>query len=249
MKECVISKVLLRPEERPLYIRQLLDFDGMSGVEEIPDLAYCAQPLTDLTILENQFSAYNFQGAQAYVKVNIEEIKSWHNSLKDYMKKSGMQVYDPGEVTHPKIFISQPQITPTQGPRTVFDIDVTKVLQGRVFEYTNLWGSTGAGIEESWAVRYNKIPFVVVKKDKYASRMGTGHRRTIVVAVDNVQNRERDLVSLFKKTSSLDSGIGTCENHGNTLLLFEDGKPLCGDAYIHEMYPQLEFEFEKTIPK
>jgi len=249
MRDCAISKVLLRPEERPLYVRQLMDYDGINGVVEIADLCYCAQPLTDLTLLEREFSVRNFSGAEAYVKLDAEMLKAWHSSAKECLHKAQIKTYDPGEVTHPGQFILNPQVTSTQNPRQVYDIDNTKVLEGRLFLYTNLWGSTGAGIEETTAVRYNKLPFVLVQKGRYASRMGTGMRRTLVIAVDNIRKREDALVTLFKKTSALETGIGMCERHKNVLLLFEDGKPICSDSYVEERFPEFAFEFEKTIPK
>ena len=249
MDECVISQVLVRPVDRPLYVSQLMEHDGITGIEEVPDLCYCALPLTDLSVLEKQFSVYNFAGAEAAVKVDSEMIKSWHGTIKDCLRKAKIAIYDPGEVTDPGKIIRDPQITPAQSPREVCDIDIGKVLESRFFAYTNLWGSTGAGIEETTAIRYNKIPFVLVKKDRYSSRMGTGMRRTLVIAIDNIRKREDQLVDLFRKTCALDTGIGTCERHGNVLLLYEDDRPICSDSYVEDRFPHFAFSFSDTLPK
>jgi hypothetical protein len=249
MDECVISQVLVRPVDRPLYVKDLMRYNGIGDIKEDPNACYCAQPLTDLNILMKQFSVYNFIGAKAAMEVDLQMIKSWHDSVKDCLHKASIATYDPGEVTNPKDLILNPQITPAQGPREVSDIDIGKVIECKLFEYTNLWGSTGSGIEEDTAVIYNKISYIITKKDRYSSRMGTGRRRTLVLAIDEMSKRQEQLVNFFRKTSVLEPGIGTCERHGNVLLLFEGDKPLCSDSYVQGRFPDLAFNFSDTLPK
>jgi hypothetical protein len=224
--ECRIEKVLLSPDERSAYISNLLRLDGLGAIEEKRDAVYCAIPLTGASKDERTF------------------IGEEHDKIKRCIMKADLSIYDPKETgTNPWLRIAG-------RPQEVYDLDTIQVVTPKFFEFTNVYPSTGAGIEQQKAITYLKIPVIVTKAGVYTSRMSTGARRTILIEYSDAEAQQDEIAGVFKRLRRYEPGIGMCTVHGNTLLGYSDSQaPVCLSGLMEEQFPGLVYNFDKYVTK
>jgi hypothetical protein len=223
---CKIEKVLLNPEERLKHVMQLLMLDGLGDITENKNGIYCAIPLT---------------GAPPEKRGFIEQE---HDKIKACIRKAGLEIYDPKDLG------TNPWIKLKGRPQEVYDLDTLQVVTPKFFEFTNVYPSTGAGIEEQKAISYGKIAVIVTKAGIYTSRMATGARRTILIEYDDAEVQQEEITGVFKTLKEYNSGMGTCSMHGNTLLGFSGSeKPVCLQGLIANKFPSLVYNFDKYVTK
>jgi len=224
--ECRVTKVLLSSKQRAEYLRRLLRLDGLDVIKEIGDAAYAAVPLTGVPKKERSFI--------------IRE----HEKIKICMSDAGIRIYDPKDAG------MNPWSKIEDSPSDVYDLDSKRVLIARIFELTNLWPSTGGGIELHKAVSYLKMAVNVNKAGVYTSRMSTGARRIILMEYDDARKQRDEISGLFRTLKEYEVGVGICSAHGNTLLGYSDSQaPLCLPGLIAEQFPGLVYNFDKYITK
>ncbi|MEM7825606.1 MAG: hypothetical protein QW412_01965 [Candidatus Aenigmatarchaeota archaeon] len=224
--KCEVEKVLLHPEDRLEYTERLLELDGLGMIEENKNGIYCAVPLT---------------GAPPEKRKFIEEE---HEKIKHCINKAGLEIYDPKDAG------MNPWLKIEDYPQKVYDADTFQLVKSRFFEFTNIYPSTGAGIEQQKAIMYVKIPVIVTKSGIFTSRMSTGARRIILIEYNDAQSQKDDITSLFKTLREFEPGVGMCRVHGNTLIGYsESEKPVCLPGLIQELFPVLVYDFNKYIRK
>jgi hypothetical protein len=215
--------VILDPQQREQHVRSLLKLDGLE-VREDTKACYCALPLT---------------GAAPEMRKLIEEE---HDKIKACISRAGLRIYDPKDSG------TNPWIKLEGKPQDVYDLDTIQVVTPRFFEFTNLYPSTGAGIEEHKAISYVKIPVIVTKSGMYTSRMSNGARRVILIEYENADSQQDDITGVFKTLGGYEPGIGLCSMHGNTLIGFCDGKdPLCLPGLVASKFSGLAYNFDKYL--
>lgn len=220
--ECTIESVLLNPEQRSEHIKRLLELDGLVISEEMVDGIYTALPLT---------------GATDEMKIFIEKE---HEKIKECINDSGLRIYDPKDAA------DNPWRSLKSEPTYVYDVDTIQVVTPRFFEFTNVFPSTGAGVEEQKAITYIKIPVVITKSGIRTSRMSTGARRIILIEYEDAVAQRNEIASVFKTLRAYEPGIGNCSIHGNTLLGFAgNDEPICLPGLIGDKFPSLVYNFEK----
>jgi len=224
--KCEIEKILLNSEQRLVHIEKLLELDGLEDVVENRNGIYCAVPLTGAPEEKRKF------------------IEDEHEKIKTCIKEAGLEIYDPKDAPQ------NPWLKITDLPTTVYDQDTLQVVTPKFFEFTNVYPSTGAGIEQQKAIMYLKIPVIVNKAGVYTSRMSNGARRSIVIEYNDAVSEKEEITSLFKTLMKFEPGIGMCKLHGNTLIGYSDSKnPVCLPGLIDELYPSLVYNFSKYVTK
>lgn len=222
--KCEIKEVLLNPEQRERHIESLLRLDGLGSIKEVRDGIYCAVPLTGAPVDMRNF------------------IHEEHEKIKECIKNAGLKIYDPKDAPQ------NPWIKITDKPQMVYDTDTLQVVTPRFFEFTNVFPTTGGGIEEQKAINYVKIPVVVVKNGTYTSRMSTGARRIILLEYDNAKKQQKEITDVFLTLRKYEPGIGICSFHGNTLLGFsKSGETFCLPGLVEDLFPQLTYNFDKYV--
>lgn len=214
--------MLLDPDQRVVHVRRLLRLDGIRDIKERDDAAYCALPLT---------------GAPVEMR---DVINGDHDAIKACMRSAGLEIYDPKDSG------TNPQISIRGLPQEVYDLDTLQLVTPRFFEFTSLFPSTGAGIEEQKALMFVKMPVIANRAGIYTSRMANGARRVILIEYEDVQAQSAEITDVFRTLMQFEPGIGTCSVHGNTLLGFAGmDAPLCLPGLIAAGFPSLTYNFEK----
>lgn len=223
---CEIKEILLDSAGRGEHVSRLLKLDGIGDVREDKGSIYCAVPLT---------------GAKESEKAMIG---SEHDKIKACVKAAGLKIFDPKDSPY------NPWGVLTGKPVEVYDIDTLQVVTPRFFEFTNVFPSTGAGIEVQKALTYGKIPVIVNKSGIYTSRMANGARRAIVIEYEDAERQKDEIAGVFKILLGYEPGIGICSRHGNTLLGFKHAEaPVCLPGLIESSFPNLVYDFDKYLAK
>jgi len=221
--KCKIEEILLNPEQRKKHIENLLALDGIGHIEEIRDGIYCAVPLTGAPIELRKF------------------IEGEHEKIKTCIRKAGLKIYDPKDSG------MNPWVGIKERPQVVYDADTNQVVTPRFFEFTNIFPTTGGGIEQQKAITFVKIPVVIVKDGTYTSRMSTGARRIILLEYKDAEQQQEEITEVFFTLRNYEIGIGTCSVHGNTLIGFSGKETVCLPGLIEEKFPTLKYNFDKYI--
>jgi len=175
----------------------------------------------------------------ANIEKEIEELWEDHQKIKGYLQDAGKRIYNPAEAP----FNPTKKLVGT--PQDIYDIDRLMVLASMFFEFSNYAATTGAGMEEQTAVDFNKFPFVLTKKGRYVTRMSTGARGIVLLEYDDVDSIKEPFVEFVRAVSRFRPGTGTCSEHGNSLIGFENGRgsPVCMHGLAKELLPGMEYDF------
>lgn len=273
--KCNITEIMLDPRERNEHIKRNLYVDGFNtqsirgylgayesqlnkrmsevssgeGSEKTEKIlrfiSGMRQRVDEGKPVEDESSCYCGLPLTKVPKENRERLIRDHLKIKGYIEKAGILTYDPAEAPF------NPQQGLVDDPRSIFDIDNLMVISSRLFEFTNIDASTGAGIEEKTAITYNKMPLVLVKKGIFSSRMSTGARRIILLEYDDIDSVGYEFTNFVETLKTFNPGVGTCRTHGNTLIGFEDGtkSPVCLEGLAEEILPGMKYDFDAYLKK
>lgn len=215
-------KVVLDSNQRERYLGFLYRQDGISGVIEEADKAYCAVALTALPI-------------------NIlSHIKKRHETIVNVLLPAAkIKTYDP---------MSAP-LSPDKGLtadyKEVYKTDSARILESRFFTGHNLVNSYGIGIELQKAVQFNRIPVIFFDRKIRFSRMLP--HRAIYLAYSDFDKQWRDFVPVFEMLKEYNPGIGI-ENGKSVLVGFDKRKKIVNlEEAVKQDFPQLSFNYNGSM--
>ncbi|MBN1385438.1 hypothetical protein JW968_00495 [Candidatus Woesearchaeota archaeon] len=197
------------------------------------------QHLGDTGFLEAEDACYSGLALTGVAKDKMPNLLADHERIKAAVVSAGLRRYDPAEAPF------NPQHKLVGLPQEVFDIDNLMVAASRFFTFTNLAASSGGGMEERTAIAYNKMPIIIMKKGEYTSRMTTGARRVLLFEYSDIKAQFNELVDFISEARSYSPGIGTCSEHGNTLVGFREGDHLCLPAHMERKFPSVKYDFSQ----
>jgi len=259
---CNITEVVLDPQQRIEHINRLLRIEGLTPdkikeyietykqrlAKQTSDhakmtafLDQIRKNLDDTGFIEADKCCYSGLALTGVSKEEMPRLKEDHFTLKEAIVAAGLSNYDPVEAPF------NPQNKHVGKPTRVSDVDILMVVASRYFTFTNLAPSTGGGMEQRTANLYNKMPIVVVKRgmQPHPSRMSTGARRVMVLEYDNIQQQRNEITDYISMLRSFNPGIGTCSEHGNTLVGFQTGKTYCLPGLMLDKFPNFRYDDSK----
>lgn len=210
------------PIQRGPYLAHLLNLDGLGGVVEDKNAAYCAVSLTS-TPLELK-----------------PIISARQEILMDILKKAGITAYNPE--TAP--------FSPDKGlsalPSDVYSTDVGRIAGARFFTAHNILPSTGYGIEVAEARKLNRIPVILMDSAIRVSRMQPP--RTISLQYRDFDAQQSEFAEVFRLLKGYEPGIGFNE-HKPALLGFDAyGNCVDLEQLVYQEFPELEYRFDPSMP-
>lgn len=215
-------KTILTPEKRKQYIQEQLLMDGLFGlVEEDPQAAYCALPLTNTPDAAKPF------------------VKERQALLKTILQEANISSYDPGTAPF------SPDINLTATPEEIYRTDLGRVAGARFFTAFDTFPSTGLGVELEAARRYNRIPVIFHDRAIRTSRMQPNC--AIHIETDSLEKDAKQITKIFHLLKTYTPGRGIKE--GQPMLLgFKDGKGVDLVELIAEKFPELRYVYDGTKP-
>jgi len=209
------------PLLRPLYLKQSLARDGLTGIREDRYAAYCALSLTS---------------TPDELKPILKQRQS---ILMDILSEAGLTVYDPGSAPF------SPDAGLSVNPKEIYRIDKGKIVGARFFTSLDILPSTGVGVEEETARNYNRIAVVLHDKKIRTSRMQPN--RVIHLQYDDLEAQGAQFLHVFQLLQTYEPGIGF--DHGVPALLGFQGKKVVNlEKLIYETFPGLKYEYDGNMP-
>ena len=216
--------VLLNPEQRALYLNELLRLDNLEHIKEDPKAAYCPLSLTQTPDDLRPF------------------VQDRQDQLKKILQESGITPYDPATSPY----------NPHGGDRTasaqiVYNHDTEKILGARFFSGHNLLPSTGAGNEYEKARIYNRIAVIFLDKHIAVSRMRPF--RTIYLEYHRFAEHQDDVKKLFQLLQEYEPGMGL-SNDIPVLLGFDKktGEVVDLEELVYTRFPKLQYKYNDEVP-
>ena len=257
---CNITEIIVDSEQRREHINHLLRVEGLSkdnlkvyinnyreilesdaekNREMIVFLDNVAKNLEETGFLELSDCCYSALALSGVKEDERDSLLEDHYMIKEAVVSAGLRNYDPSEVPF------NPQHQLIGAPQDIFDTDLLMVAASRFFTFTNLAASSGSGIEERSANIYVKMPLIFMKKGNYVSRMTTGARRVVLVEYDNLATQKGEVIDVISRMREFTPGVGTCTEHGNTLVGFRNGQSVCLPGLIEKEHPNLRYDFNQ----
>lgn len=215
-------EVLIGPHNRDKYLRTQLEMDGLAGIAEDPNAAYCALSLTSTP---DELKPL---------------IRQRQDTLKLALSDAGISAYDPGTA-----FLS-PDLNLSAHPDEVYPTDIAKIAASRFFATHNLLPTTGYGVEAEAARRYNRIPIILMDQAIRVSRMIPDC--SIRLMYRDFKAQFKDFTEVFKFLKPFQPGRGLT-NQVPVLLGFDRLKRVCNlSALVYREFPDLKYEYDGSVP-
>ena len=195
--------------------------DGLEGLKEDPNAAYCALSLTNTPEI-----------AKAFVRERQDRVK-------ELLEAAGITSYDPG--TAPL----SPDLNLTAGPAEIYITDLSRVAGARFFTAFDTFPSTGVGVEIEAARRYNRIPVIFHDSKIRTSRMQPDC--AIHLNIIDLDEQSERIIALFKLLKQYEPGRGLIDNIP-ALLGFKDGETVHLTDLVAKEFPELVYQFDGTKP-
>lgn len=209
------------PLTRPAYLKKLSVRDGLSGIQESKQTAYCA---LSLTLTPDELKPI---------------LKERQTKLMNILKEAGLTAYDPGSAP------LSPDSGLTIGPEEIYRVDKGKVVGARFFVSLDLLPSTGVGVEEETARTYNRIAVILHDKAIRTSRMQPN--RIIHLQYDDLDLQRGQLIEVFRFLQRFEPGIGF-ENGVPVLLGFQRNHAVNLEKETYKTFPDLKYEYDGSKP-
>lgn len=217
-------KVILTPQQRQRYVDDLLAKDGLSHVVENPTAAYC--PIS-LTQTPEEIKPY----VLSRQKILMEEVLS----------KAGITAYDPSTAPY------SPDTNLTSLPQEVYMVDSGKLVGARFFIGHNLTASTGFGVETEKAIKFNRIPVILLDTNIRISRMQP--HRTIYLQYDNFEKQAADFIPVFQLLLQYDPGMGFAGNEPVLVGFHKTTHEVVNlEKLVYDTFPHLQYHYDGKRP-
>ncbi|OGN29317.1 MAG: hypothetical protein A3A33_03825 [Candidatus Yanofskybacteria bacterium RIFCSPLOWO2_01_FULL_49_25] len=217
--------VALNPEQRTLYLAELLRLDGLEHITEDPKAAY--SPLS-LTSTPDELKPF---------------IKKRQEQTVAILKDVGISSYDPASGA----WHLNPDIDLTTFPQIVYGTDTQKILAARFFVGHLILPSTGFGNEGEKARIYNRMAVIFVDEHIRVSRMQP--YRTIYLQYDNFEKQCDDFKKIFLLLQEYEPGMGF---NGTTPILagfHKQTKEVVDlEGLIYTKFPHLQYKYNGEVP-
>lgn len=213
--------VEIGPESRPAFLEDMQRLDGLTGLTENPNSAYCALSLTS-------------------TPDELKPIqKSRQELLRDILKDAGIESYDPG---------SSP-FSPDMGlhirPDEIYRVDKGRIVTSRFFATLDILPSTGVGVEIETARAYNRIAVVLHDRAIRTSRMQPN--RIIHLQYFDLESQRDEISMVFKELKQFEPGMGL-DNGVPALLGFRKKMVVNLEKFIYDAFPDLKYVFDGNAP-
>ncbi|MFW5746815.1 MAG: hypothetical protein ACOCWQ_04690 [Nanoarchaeota archaeon] len=216
--------VALDPEKRSAWHAQLLEMDGLKGIYEDPEAAYCPISLTSTPPALRP----HIQGRQEALKSHV-------------LAPAGITGYDPAQAPF------SPDRDLTTGTRRVYTVDSGKIAGARFFVGHNILPSTGFGVELEKAARYNKMGVILMDRGIRVSRMQP-HRMIYLQYNFFAEECER-FGPVMELLQDYDPGMGF---NGDIPCLLgfpkSGGPPIDLEEMVYDQFPELQYQFDGKVP-
>ncbi len=217
--------IALTPEQRQLYLQELLRLDGLSHIKEDPKAVYC--PIS-LTSVANE--------VQPFLRKRQEQ-------LMDYIEQSGLHPYNPGD----KAAKYNPDSTLHALPQEVYNFDTEKILSARFFSGHIIYPSTGFGNENEKARIFNRVAVMFLDNKIRVSRMRP--HRTLYLGYENFHDHKEDITKIFTLLQDYNPGMGF-NNNIPVLLGFDKktGDVVDLEELVYTKFPHLQYKYNGEVP-
>ena len=215
----MVLQVLLDPIQRIEHIKKELQWDGLSGIVEDPNAAYC--PLS-ITATPDKLKPV---------------VRGRQEALMKLLGRVGITAYDPG--TAPL----SSDIYLTLAPDLVYRVDTSKIASSKFFTGHNLMASSGFGVEQEVAKRLIRVPVILMDKNIRISRMMPN--RTIYLQYEDFEEQAGELGEVFRMLKQFEPGIGF--NDGVPVLLgwgYGSRQPVDLEEEVYSAFPDLKFKYD-----
>jgi len=225
IKKSTLSKDVIKidknPQDRKIYLKELLDRDGLTGIKENPKSAYCALSLTS--------TPENLKNS----------IKTKQRFLMELLARAGITAYDPGSSP------TSPDLALKMGPEEIYRIDKSKVVSSRYFVSLDLLPSTGTGVEAETARVYNRISVMLHDRKIRTSRMQPN--RTIHLAFDDLVKEAEDFIDVFRFLQEFEPGIGFTNKIPSLLGFRKDSSVVDLEKEVYKNFPHLVYVYDGNV--
>lgn len=215
--------VLLNPEQRALYLNELLRLDGLEHIKEDQKAAYLSLSLT--------------QTPEALKPI----VKKRQAQLERILKDSGIVSYDPATSPY------NPDRGKSSSPDVIYNHDTEKILACRFFSGHLLLPSIGVGNECEKARIYNRISVMFIDKHIAISRMRPF--RTIYLEYHRFEDHSTDVKKIFKLLQEFEPGMGF-NGRIPVLLGFhkKTGDVVDLEELVYTKFPKLQYKYNGEVP-
>lgn len=216
-------RISLTPEQRQKHIDQLLALDGMSHISENPNSAYCPISLT-----------------QTPAEIKDAVLSRQQILMKQILEPVGITAYDPSTAPY------SPDTNLTSLPQEVYLVDSGKILGNRFFVGHNLTASTGFGVELEKAVKFIRLPMILMDKQIRISRMQP--HRVIYLQYRHFEKQVLDFQKVFIELQKFEIGIGFDGDEPVLLGFQKSQEPINLEKHIYQSFPNLVYNYQGTRP-
>ena len=217
--------VLLNPEQRALYLAELLRLDGLEHIKEDPNAAYAPLSLTSTPEILKPI------------------LKKRQTQLISVLHDAGITAYDPSSNT----WHFNPDIDRVTTPQVVYAHDTEKILSSRFFTGHVILPSTGFGNEGEKARLYNRTVVMFVDQHIRVSRMQP--YRAMYLQYDDFGKHAKDFKKIFKLLQEYDPGMGF---NGKTPVLLgfhkKTGEVVDFEELVYTNFPKFQYKYNGDVP-
>ena len=214
-------QINIDPLSRPRYIEELLRRDGLTGIVEDPNAAYC--PLS-LTSTPDELKPI---------------IRRRQDVLMQVLQEAGITAYDPGSSPF------SPDAGLTIGPDEIYRVDTGRVVSARFCVSHDILPSTGFGEEEEVARAYNKILVILHDEGIRTSRMQVN--RSIHLQYSHFDDQAKEFVEVFRFLRQFEPGMGF-NREAPALLGFNSQGAVDLAEAVYSNFPHLKYKFDGKVP-
>lgn len=215
--------VALNPEQRALYLAELLRLDGLEHVKEDPKAVYLSLSLTQTP-----------DALKAIVKARQKQ-------LENVLLAAGIKSYDPGTSPY------NPGLSREASAQVVYSHDTQEIIASRFFSGHLILPSTGVGNECEKARIYNRIAVMFMDKHIAVSRMRPF--RTIYLEYDQFEKYTDDVKKIFQLLQEYEPGMG----FNATIPVLAGFHKKTGEAVdleelVYTKFPHLQYKYNGEVP-
>lgn len=215
-------ETLIGLHNRDRYLRIQLQMDGLVGIVEDQNAAYCALPLTSTPAELKPF------------------IRQRQDTLMLALSDAGITAYDPG--TAPL----SPDLNLSAHPDEVYPTDIAKIAASRFFAAHNLLPTTGYGAEAEAARRYNRILITLMDRGIRVSSMMPDC--SIRLMYRDFKAQSKDFTKVFKFLRAFQPGRGLVGQVPVLLGFDRSNRAYDLSALVYREFPDLKYEHDERAP-